>query len=50
MGEHGFYTFSDVFGAFKTMRIRQQDYNLRRKKVFIGMSVTGIDLIEACFI
>ena len=31
MGEHGFYgdTFSVGFVAFKTMRKRQQDFNLR---------------------
>ena len=51
MGERGFYgdTFSDGFGAFKTMRKRQQHSNLRGKKVFTDLSVTGIDPVEVCF-
>ena len=48
MGERGFYgdTFSDGFGAFKTMRKRQQHSNLRGKKVFTDLSANGIDPVE----
>ena len=48
MGERGFYgdTFSDGFGAFKTMRKRQQHYNLRGKKVLTDQSANGIDPVE----
>ena len=48
MGERGFYgdTFSDGFGAFKTLRKRQQHYNLRGKKVLTDLSANGIDPVE----